>query len=513
MEHIFYREDSVLLPTFLCFAAVLILLLFFKLFKIQRNSPPGPFGLPVVGNMFQLGDSPHVALSEMAKVYGSVFSIRLGWRKAVVLNSQDVVKEALSKRASHFSARPPFHNFKISSNGGRSIAFGDSGPLHDRNKKLAIRALHAVFSDVNRFNTLAQQETERFCIALTEGSVEALDLTEHLRNLVINFAFRLVFGDNLKKDYSVSFQRLIQKSTDFVENNAAINLLDFFPWLHFALQKQCKALKASIKELMDFVGHVYSLQRHTNVDKAGVNVAATLDKIIEEEVLIAGKHDAKKGTNAALDEESMVTLLADVFGAGIETVSTSLTWALLFILSKPGLQHELQEELKREIGTDQLPTLEDRSKLPLLQATVLEVLRKATVIPLALPHYTTEDSTVAGYYIPKGTTVLVNLWAVNHDPKHFRHPDMFNPYRFLDEDGQVLVNLQAFSLPFSTGGRRCLGATLAKAELFMFLGCMLQRLNLQLIANNEVLNLDGTFGLTLKPYPFKVHVHPRKVEQ
>ena len=521
MEHIFYREESILFPTFLCFAGVLILLLFYKLSKIRRNSPPGPFGLPVVGNMFQLGDSPHVALSEMAKVYGSVFSIRLGWRKAVVLNSQDVVKEALSKKASHFSARPPFHNFKISSNGGRSIAFGDCGPLHDRNKKFATRALHTVFSDVNRFNTLAQQETERLCTALTEGTVEALDLTEHLRNLVINFAFRLVFGDNLKMDYSVSFQRLIQKSTDFVENNAAINVLDFFPWLHFALRKQCKALKASIKELLDFVGHVYSLQRHTNVEEAGVNVAATLDKIIKEEVsVIAGKYDAKKGENAAdqpakipaFDEESMVTLLADVFGAGIETVSTSLTWGMLLILSEPGLLHELQEELKREIGTDQLPTLEDRSKLPLLQATVLEVLRKATVIPLALPHYTTEDSTVAGYYIPKDTTVLVNLWAVNHDPKHFRHPDMFNPYRFLDEDGQVMVNMQAFSLPFSTGGRRCLGATLAKAELFMFLGCMLQRLNIQLAAN-EPLDLEGKFGLTLKPYPFKVHVHSRKLEQ
>ena len=512
-----FQESSTLYPALLCCAAVIVLLLLLALSKIWRNSPPGPFGLPVFGSLFQLGDSPHVALSEMAKVYGSVFSIRLGWRKAVVLNSEDVVKEALSQRACHFSGRPPFHNFQISSIGGRSIAFGDSGPLHDRKKKLGTRALHAVFSDVNRFNTLAQQETERLCNALTESTCEAIDLTAHLKSLVVNFAFRLVFGDNIKRDYSVAFESLMNKSTDFVENNAVINLLDFLPWLHFALRKYCEALKASVKELIDFVGNVYNLQRHTDVKEAGVNVAASLDKIIKDEVLNTEKHDTKRGNKAQaaempLDEDAVVTMIADLFGAGIETVSTTLSWAVLLILSHPGLQDDLQAELEREIGTDRLPTLQDRARLPLLQATVLEVLRKATVTPLALPHYATEDSTVAGYYISKGTTVVVNLWAVNHDPKHFHDPEVFNPYRFLDEDGQVLVSQQAFSLPFSTGGRRCLGATLAKAELFMFLGCMLQRLNLYLPTDNEALNLEGKFGLTLKPYPYKVHVHPRKAD-
>ena len=504
----------------LCCLAVGFALFFFGLSKMWRNSPPGPFGLPLVGNLFQLGDSPHVALTEMAKVYGSVFSIRLGGRNAIVLNNQDVVKEALSKRACHFSGRPPFHNFRISSIGGKSIAFGDFGPLHQRNKKLATRALHAVFSDVKRFNSLAQQETEHLCSLLTENTCEALDLTAHLRNFVVSFAFRLVFGDNFKRNYKAEFQSLMHKATDFIENNAAINLLDFLPWLHFALRKQCKAIKASVKELLDFVGNIYNLQRHANVEDAGVNAAASLDKILKEEaeeMFDAGKHD-KNGTEGQfaktpLDNDSVVTILADIFGAGIETVSTSLSWALLLILSEPGLQQELQAELMREIGTVRLPTLEDRARLPLLQATVLEVLRKATVIPLAIPHYATEDSTVAGYHVSKGTTVLVNLWAVNHDPKQFHQPEVFNPYRFLDENGQVRVDQQAFSLPFSTGGRRCLGATLAKAELFMFLGCMLQRLHLQLPTGSKALNLDGKYGLTLKPSPFKVHVYPRDIEQ
>ena len=513
-----FQESSLCYFVCLCFI-VAFLLLILGWSKDRRNSPPGPFGLPLVGSLLQLGDSPHLALSKMAKAYGSVFSIRLGWRKVVVLNSQDVVKEALSKRAGHFSGRPPFHSFKISSNQGKSIAFGDFGPLHHRNKKLAIRALHSVFSDVNRFNTLAQQEAERMlCSLLTDSTSEAQDLTPHLRNVVINFAFRLVFGDNFEEDYNAALQSLVNKASDFVENNTAINLLDFFPWLHFVFQKQCKAMKASIKELLDFVGNVYKLQRHANVKEAGVNVGASLDQIIREDLVNAGKPDpiptkATKQQAAYMPlEEDLVTILADTFGAGIETVSTSLSWALLLILSKPGLQDDLHAELKREIRTGRFPTLQDRTKLPLLQATVLEVLRKAAVIPLAIPHYTTEDSAVAGYHVPKGTTVLVNLWAVNHDPEYFDQPEVFNPYRFLDTEGQLLVDQQAFLLPFSTGGRRCLGATLAKAQLFMFLGCLLQRLHLQLPENGMPPNMDGVFGLTLKPHPFKVQVNARNCE-
>lgn len=518
MEKIIFLESAILSPTVLGFAVITILIVtIMQLSNLRRNTPPGPYGLPIVGNLFQLGDSPHVALSEMSKVYGSVFSIRLGSRRAIVLNSHDVVKEALSKKARHFSARPPLHSFQISSNGGRSIAFGDFGPGHQRKKKLATRALYAVFSNVNRFDKLAQEVTERLCRSLTEaGKYETVDLSEHLRTLVINFSLRIVFGDNLKKDCTMEMQNILRRGNDFIENNPAINLVDLFPWLRFALSRQCKALKESVKELMNFVKSVYSLHRHTNVEEAGVNFAATVDKVIQDEMLVADpncKINVHEASDDLLDEESKVTLLADVFGAGIDTVSASLNWALLFIVCNPELQHELQAELKREIGMDRLPNLDDRARLPLLQATVLETLRKAAVVPLAIPHYVTDDSSVGGFSVPKGTLVLANLWAVNHDAKHFDRPEIFNPHRFLDENGKVMVTEQAFSLPFSTGGRRCLGATLAKAELFLFLGCMLQRLNFHLITSNEEINFERKHGLILKPDPYKVRVCLRTVSQ
>ncbi|PFX23452.1 Cytochrome P450 1A2 [Stylophora pistillata] len=267
-----------------CIAAFMLLI--WGWYKTRRDIPPGPFGLPLIGSLLQLGDSPHLALSRMAKVYGNVFSIRLGWRKAIVLNSQDVVKETLSKRAGHFSGRPPFHSFKISKHQSESIVFGDFDTSHHKKKKLAARALHSVFSDVNRFDILSHQEFERMqCCLLTDGSSEAQDLSPHLKAMVTNFAFRFVFGDNFQEQYSVALQSLMNRAADFSENNGAINLLDFFPWLHFLFKKQCQVVKDSVRELFDFVRSIYKLQRHASIKEAGVNVAASLDQIIREDLV------------------------------------------------------------------------------------------------------------------------------------------------------------------------------------------------------------------------------------
>ena len=491
--------------------AFLFLFLFSYLCTTRRNNAPGPYGFPLIGSIFQLGTSPHLAFWKMSRAYGGIFSIRLGCRNVIVLNSHDLVKEAFSVKACYFSGRPPLHSFQISNNGGKSIAFGDCGPVHRRNKKLAIRALHAVFSDVNRFNFLAQEESAHLCTVLTATTSKPVDLSPHLKTLVLNFAFRLVFGDTLKQEFTEELQSLTKKASDFIENNAAVNLIDFFPWFHFAFKRECELLKTSVKELMDFMRKVYARKWHSETREVGVNVAAMLDRIINQDI----NNERSKRIDSdrmKLDENPAVEILADIFGAGLETVSSSLAWAFLLILTKPGLQDELHAELGREIGgTGRLPTLQDRVRLPLLQATVLEVLRKASVLPLGIPHCTTQDTTVAGYNVPKGTVVLANLWAVNHDARFFHQPEFFNPYRFLSEDGNLRDKCCAFSLPFSAGGRRCMGGTLAKAEIFMFLACLLQHFRFELSTEDGAVNLDGQFGLTLKPHPFKVHLHSRVV--
>ena len=216
-----------------------------------------------------------------------------------------------------------------------------------------------------------------------------------------------------------------------------------------------------------------------------------------------------KGKSDNNGDEGMVKMIsADIFGAGLETVSNASCWAMAYIVNNPKTQQDLQGELDSAVGRQRLPTIQDKPNMLLLQATVLEVLRISSVLPIALPHQTSEDTTLGEYKIPRDSLVVVNLWAVNHDPRTSEIHMPFNPYRFLDENGDVCEKKTKFQLPFSIGSRLCLGSTLAKAELFLLLACLLQNCEFSSATGRNV-DLEGRFRLTLSPKPFSVGANLR----
>ena len=150
-----------------------------------------------------------------------------------------------------------------------------------------------------------------------------------------------------------------------------------------------------------------------------------------------------------------------MFSAGHETTSTTLRWAIAYLVHNPGCQTEIQNHLDEEVGRDRMPGLDDRPSLSLVQATIMETLRLGNVAETALPHYTLKDTTLAGYRVPKDTVVVPNLMAVHMDPSCWEDPTKFNPHRHIDGDGQVVTNSVNF-LPFSAGRRVCAGEALAK---------------------------------------------------
>ena len=109
--------------------------------------------------------------------------------------------------------------------------------------------------------------------------------------------------------------------------------------------------------------------------------------------------------------------MGEVFIAGMETTATTLCWALMYLIHNPDIQQRLHQELDQVIGPDRLPELDDEKNLPYLEATITETLRLSPIAALSVPHKTTVDTTLQGYSVPKGTTVLTNLWSLHHDPE------------------------------------------------------------------------------------------------
>ncbi|XP_058114255.1 cheilanthifoline synthase-like [Magnolia sinica] len=114
--------------------------------------------------------------------------------------------------------------------------------------------------------------------------------------------------------------------------------------------------------------------------------------------------------------------------------------------------------------------------MPYLQAVVNEVLRMKPIAPLAIPHKTVNDTTLMGLKIDKGTAVMVNIYAVHHDPKVWDHPERFMPERFMNENARnVSMAMEQSFLPFGAGRRICAGMELGKVQVGLTLANLINR--------------------------------------
>ena len=479
--------------------------------------PPGPWGLPIVGNLPQLGSSPHVTLTRLSRLYGDVFSLKLGSWNVVVLNSDRAVREALLKRSRQFSQRPLLFTFTLGAVRDFSIAFGEYNPMHAQRKRCALKAIHQVmFENLERLNQAVADGFQDLKRSLSKNLENAFDPSTHLKMCVVKIMFDLTFGNDASNEQlSEELHKIVVGSSEFTESSAASALVDFLPWAKCFFRKQVSVVESSIQELIHFVRMVYCVRKSGY--KGNSCIAATYCRLLNQ---ARGSFNFKQQNSpfsatlesfVVSDEETVKTIAADIFGAGLETVSNALCWAVAYLVNNTALQRDLQRELDRIVGRGQrLPTIQDRPNMPLMHATVLEVLRNATVLPLALPHFTTEGTSLGGYEVPEGTLIIVNLWAVNHDPRVFtNNPTSFEPRRFLDEHGNVREEKCTRYMPFSTGSRRCLGSTLAKAEIFLLLACLLQHFEFSRVTMDAV-DTEGLFGMTLKPKPFVVNARLRE---
>ena len=384
--------------------------------------------------------------------------------------------------------------------------FGNYGPAWKLHRKLFTTALRQYISDTPLIERRVSTQAEKLVQFMEKQHGKPFDPSDCLMRGVADVICGITFGEGYDTT-NPDLNQLLKLNADLVANAADSQLatmLDFFPVAQYLPIKVYDRFINPFFEMFDIIRKFLN-ERKENFDPAEP-VKDLISGLLHARLEAEGESNEDRA--ALLTDDYFINTIEDMFAAGYETTSTTLKWALAFLVNYPRYQVDLQHHLDEVVG-DESPSLDHRPSLPLIQATIIEILRVANIAPLAVPHVTLTDTTLCGYRVPKDTIVFADTESVHLDPKCWKDPTVFNPYRHIDEDGKLITNQGNF-YPFGAGRRVCAGEPLAKVELFLFLSWMLQKFTFVAEEDGCPPKLEGIFNVTQFPVPYKIRAIKRK---
>ncbi|KAM4772106.1 cytochrome P450 2K1-like [Rhinophrynus dorsalis] len=469
----------------------LLCLILVKLFHDQKNRtpqnfPPGPKPLPIIGNIHIMNlKKPYKTFIELAKEYGSVFSVQIGMQRIVVLCGYETVKDALVNYAEEFSDRPRVPIFEDISK-GHGIIFA-----HGENWKVMRRFTLSTLRDFGMGRKLIENKINEECDFLVQKfksyKGKPFENTMIMNAAVANIIVSIILGHRFEYE-NPTFLRLMSLINENIRlvGSPMIMLYNTYPSVMRWLPGNHKTVVKNAEEFHNFIKETFT--KHS--DDLDINDQRNLI-----DAFLVKQQEEKDNPGMYFHNENLTMLLSNLFAAGMDTTTSTLRWGILLMMKYPEIQRNVQNEIEKVIGLA-VPKTEHRKEMPYTDAVIHEIQRFADIVPSNLPHETSKDVTFRGYFIPKGTQVIPVLTSVLYDKAHFDKPEEFNPQHFLDPKGKFVRN-EAF-MPFSAGRRSCAGENLAKMELFLFFTRLLQSFTFQPPPGAK-LDLTPALGFTTPP--------------
>ncbi|KAJ7267368.1 cytochrome P450 [Mycena rebaudengoi] len=429
----------------------------------ERGLPPGPPTLPFIGNLHQLrkagSKEMHLKLAEWSRQYGDIVSIKIGSSTMVVLSSATAIKEVVDKQGWAGSSRPPNYLAGRAA-GGYHILFAPSDPR-----------LHSLKNVLSRF--FAPHNYLKHLPIQTAESVQLLhDLMNHPTEFVDSIlrytnsiAMITVYGQRVPSFSSLRMQRFYKALRQFLNISVQGNYppIDALPFLKYLPEHWAPWLAAC---------------RRSKSDMAALH--AEFSRAAEKCFVSADQEDNHCFMNHIL-QMGLAQKEYDTFSyAGFTLVeagshpSAAFVLSLVFVLaSYPEYQERAREEIYSVVGTGRLPELDDFKKMPFVDALIKEIIRMRPEFPMGTPHFTTQDLHYKDYTLKKNTTLILNIYALYHDPNVFENPEEFNPDRFMVSEYGTRPGMDTdFRDNFLFGGGRRICPGQVVAQVLMQLTAM-----------------------------------------
>ncbi|KAK3017512.1 hypothetical protein RJ639_006117 [Escallonia herrerae] len=418
--------------------------------------PPGPRWWPVVGNIFQLGwSSPHESFAKLAQKHGPVMTLWLGSMCTVVISSNEAAHDMFKNHDVVLAGRKIYESMK-----------GDYG---------------------------------------NEGSLITAQCGPHWRMLRRLSTTEFFASSRLDAMTGVR-RRCIDRMVHYMEvagGSGKPNLADYLPTLRW----------------LDPQGIRRKTQFHVNraFDIAGGFIeeradCAEGDRKDYLDVLLQYREDGLEGPSS-FSSRTINVIVFEMFTAGTDTTTSTLEWAMAELLHSRKSLEKVQMELRSVVSPNKKLQEKDLDNLPYLKAIIKETLRLHPPLPFLVPHMAMDSCNMLGYQIPKGTQILVNIWAIGRDPKTWKEPLEFKPERFLEPNMADYKGHHFEFIPFGSGRRMCPAVPLASLVLPLALGSVLHEFDWVLADGIKPADMDMSerMGITLRkavplkaiPVPFK----------
>ncbi|KAF8759463.1 hypothetical protein HU200_010511 [Digitaria exilis] len=482
--------------------------------------PAGPRGLPVIGSMWLMTGLAHrklaAAAGRLPPRARRLMAFSVGETRMVVAAHPDVAREILNSAA--FADRP----IKESAYGllfHRAIGFAPHGTYWRLLRRVASTHLFSpwqVAASAAQRAVIARQMAAAVRDGMSSGGGD-VEVRRVLRRGSLHNVMWSVFGRryNLELDPAKEspetreLRTLVDEGYDLL---GQLNWSDHLPWLAcFDLQRTRARCDRLVPRVNRFVGAIIDEHRaaRRNGDLSSAAPPAVGDFT---DVLLSLEGDDR------LADSDMIAILWEMVFRGTDTVAVVIEWVLARLVLHPDVQARVHEELDRVVGAGRAVTESASASLVYLHAVIKEVVRLHPPGPLlSWARLATSDVHVDGHLIPAGTTAMVNMWAITHDPDVWADPAEFRPERFVAIGSAAEFPIMGSDLrlaPFGAGRRSCPGKSLAMATVAFWLATLLHEFELlpspdpaRAVDLSEVLKLSCEMAT-----PLAVAARPRQQE-
>ncbi|KAN0092646.1 Cytochrome P450 [Tylopilus felleus] len=457
--------------------------------------PPGPPRLPVVGNLLGIKDlgAQHLTYAEWSKKYGDLLYLEILGHKVLVINSEKIAQDLLDKRGQIYSDRPQIPMVTLMG-WEFNVGFIPYGPNWRKHRK----AMHHGLNQTAMVN-YREIQLDRVHQLVKNIAHVPQDMEAHLRTFNASTIMKVVYGYEMARQDDL-FATIADRASEMLTNSffPGAALVNAFPILQHlpewcpgaGFKKYAKKCKQLTRQLQDLP---YDFVRKQMAE--GIAPHSMVTEMIENK-----------------EEEVVIKSVAGTTYAGaIETSSSALSSFMMAMLMFPDVQKKAQAEIDRMTGGSRMPDFNDRPSMVYLEATYRELLRWSQVTPLGVPHQTTGQDEYEGYFIPKDTIVLSNVWSMTHNENKYPDPMRFMPERFLDANGRLTDDIG--EQQFGFGRRICVGKYLADASIWIAMVSILAVFDMNKAKDEFGREIDVvpeyTPGVIIHPKPYPFSITPR----